>query len=141
MNQYEDIMHLPRPEPKRHPRATRISRAAQFGAFRALAGHEDAVAETARVTENRQIVGQHVIDMVNYRLQVIKDRLSEGHTVSITYFKPDDKKEGGAYVTLEGQVAKIDEYKKKLIMLDKREIDITMIIALEGNIFSAPDII
>lgn len=47
---YEDIVNLPHPESKRHPRMSMANRAAQFAPFAALTGHDEAIAETARQT-------------------------------------------------------------------------------------------
>ncbi len=45
---YEDIIGLEHPEPKRHPRMSRADRAAQFAPFAALTGFEDVI-EDARL--------------------------------------------------------------------------------------------
>lgn len=49
MNDYEDIIRLehPEPDPLRHPRMSRLERAAQFAPFAALTGFGDMIAETA----------------------------------------------------------------------------------------------
>ena len=41
------------------------------------------------------------------------------NNVSIKYFIPDSKKEGGCYKLISGVVKKIDEYKQLIIMEDK----------------------
>ena len=48
---YNDIITLPRPVSFRHKPMSAASRAAQFAPFAALSGHEEAVTETARLTE------------------------------------------------------------------------------------------
>lgn len=45
-DKYDDIINLPRPESK-YPRMPRANRAVQFSPFAALAGHEEAIRETA----------------------------------------------------------------------------------------------
>ncbi len=45
MGDYDDIIHLPHYEPKRHPRMPIASRAAQFAPFAAVAGHDAAIRE------------------------------------------------------------------------------------------------
>ena len=42
-NKYEDIINLPHPTSKKHPRMSMESRAAQFAPFAALVGHGDAI--------------------------------------------------------------------------------------------------
>ena len=50
---YDDIISLPHPTSKRHPRMPIRDRAAIFSPFAALSGHGAAIAETARLTEQR----------------------------------------------------------------------------------------
>ena len=52
-NTYEDIINMEHPTSKRHPRMTVYNRAAQFSPFAALTGHEEALKETARITDNK----------------------------------------------------------------------------------------
>lgn len=40
---YDDIIHLPHPVSKKHPRMTMEQRAAQFAPFAALTGHKEAI--------------------------------------------------------------------------------------------------
>ncbi len=49
MGKYDDIIHLPHPVSKKHPQMSLRDRAAQFSAFAALKGHDEAIAETAKV--------------------------------------------------------------------------------------------
>lgn len=46
--EYDDIIHLPHFEPKRHPRMPMAARAAQFAPFAAVAGHDAAIREEGR---------------------------------------------------------------------------------------------
>lgn len=48
MGDYDDIIHLPHYEPKRHPRMPMAARAAQFAPFAAVAGHDAAIREEGR---------------------------------------------------------------------------------------------
>ena len=52
-NKYEDMLTLPYPMPSVRPRMSILDRAAQFSPFSALNGYEEAVQETARLTERR----------------------------------------------------------------------------------------
>lgn len=47
-SKYADIIDLEHPEPKKHPRMSAMSRAAQFGAFAALTGYDAMIEETSR---------------------------------------------------------------------------------------------
>ena len=46
LHQYDDIINLPHPTSKKHPRMAAIDRAAQFSPFAALTGYEQALEVT-----------------------------------------------------------------------------------------------
>ena len=48
---YKDMLHLPHPVSVTHPRMSLQNRAAQFSPFAALTGYDDALRETARLTD------------------------------------------------------------------------------------------
>ena len=54
--------------------------------------------------------------------------------VKVTYFAPDEKKDGGSYQTIIGNVQKIDIYEKKLVLTDGQRIDIEQIYDLNSNV-------
>ena len=133
--EYDDIIHLPHHISKKHPHMTAIERAAQFSPFAALTGHSAAVKETARLTEERIELDEHMKDTLSNSLQTIADRLGEHPEIEVTYFQPDIKKNGGAYVTVIGTVKKIDEYERVVIMTDGRAIPIDEMIGIDGQMF------
>lgn len=139
IREYDDIINLPRHvSNKRSPMAIK-DRAAQFSPFAALTGYDGAIKETARLTERRVELDEYMkVDLSN-RLQIIADRLDEHHEISITYFQPDQKKDGGAYVTDIGTVKKIDEYGQIVLMTDGTEIPIDEIISIDGQILETID--
>jgi hypothetical protein len=106
-------------------------RAAQFSPFSALNGYYDAINETARLTNERVILDENCKKILNEKLIVIQERLNERPVVVITYFKPDKHKSGGEYVTLTGNVKKIDQYEGIAIMVDGSKILLKDIIGLE----------
>ncbi len=109
--------------------------AAQFSAFAALKGYDNAIDETTRITENRIELDEGQNAVLNEKLNIIADNLFSRPTVSVTYFKPDEKKNGGAYQTVTGSVKKIDEYERNLIMTDGSKILFDLIIELKCNLF------
>ena len=135
-NRYDDIIHLPHPTSKKHPRMSLYDRAAQFSPFAALTGHEEAIKETARITERKKELSEEQYTRLNEKLMIIKDQISYRKPVSITYFMPDQIKEGGSYVTHQGVVKKIKEFERLLILEDKTEILIDHIEEIEfgGNV-------
>lgn len=128
---YEDIIHLPHHVSMKHPHMENIDRAAQFSPFAALTGYDTAIKETSRLTEERVELDEYMKAVLSNKLQIISERLLDHHEIAITYFQPDKKKKGGAYVTVIGVVKKIDEYDRMLVLTDKTEIPIDDIINLE----------
>jgi hypothetical protein len=81
-------------------------RAAQFAPFAALVGYDDAVAETARLTESRPVLDEQEQKELDMRLRYLADHLKEQLVVHIQYFVPDERKSGGAIVEISGIVKK-----------------------------------
>ncbi len=135
MSKYDDIINLPHPVSKKHTRMPLRDRAAQFAPFAALTGHEAAINETVRQTDERISLSEDVIDEINHRLNIIAKTIDAPKKVSIVYFVPDDRKKGGIYEEHEGAVKQIDEYKKVLIMTDDTKIPIEQIVDIKGDIF------
>ena len=135
MDNYDDIINLPRHVSKKHPRMSAEERAAQFSPFAALTGYGDAVKEAARLTDERIELDEESKALIDARLRIIAEHIKERPAVSITYFKPDEKKSGGKYVTHVGAVRRIDEYALAVITVDKTAIPIEDIAAIDGEIF------
>ncbi len=134
-NSYDDIIHLPHHVSATRPRMPAIDRAAQFSPFAALTGHDAAIKETARLTDERVELDESMKAALNDRLLMIAERIKEQPEIAITYFQPDEKKSGGAYVTAAGIAKKIDEYDRVVLMTDSTEIPIDEIISIDGEIF------
>lgn len=132
---YEDIINLPHYEPKGHPRMSMVSRAAQFAPFAALTGYDDAVKETARLTDKRIEIDEGLKIIINNKLQVILDNIKDKPRVTFTYFIYDKKKIGGKYITITERVSKIDKINNYVILADKTKIPINEIINITGDIF------
>ena len=111
---YQDIINLPHHVSKTHPQMPLYDRAAQFSPFAALTGYEDAIRETARLTDN----------------WLIADR-ERTESVTIIYFQPDARKEGGSYVTVTGQIKKIDDCSQKIFLTDGTKIDLGRIVDIK----------
>ena len=132
---YEDIINLPHHISKKHPQMTIESRAAQFAPFAALVGYEDAVEETARLTTKRIELNEEEKNILDMKLQMLKEQMHVQiyPEISVMYFVPDLKKEGGKYIKISGTIKKIDEYKQLLILDDKTQIPISEIISIVGD--------
>ena len=136
-DEYDDIINLPHHVSKKHPSMAVIGRAAQFLPFAALTGYDAAIKETARLTDERMELDDCLKDALSDRLQIIMDRMDERPEIEVTFFRPDAKKGGGAYMTASATVKKLDEYMRIVIMTDGTTISIDEIIAIEGAIFEA----
>ncbi len=121
---YDDIIALPHPEPRTHPRMSLHDRAAQFSPFAALTGHSAAIAETGRLTASRITLDESEIARVDAALQRLRELLPQAPAVSITYFVPDERKAGGSYQTVTGTARRIDTANGVLLLTDQRAIPI-----------------
>lgn len=134
-HKYDDIIALPHHVSYRHPRMARIDRAAQFAPFAALTGYGAAVAETARLTETQTELDETARALLNEKLRMLADFLDEEPLVSITYFLPDERKAGGAYITVSGIVKTLDEYARTVVMTDQSVIPMERIREISGELF------
>ena len=122
--EYGDIIDMPHHQSDKRAHMSLHDRAAQFAPFAALRGYDDEITETARTTEARIELSAEKTEELNEKLKLIVSDISQTPEVLITYFKPDDKKSGGAYITETGFVRRIDEIEKIIIFTDDRKINI-----------------
>ena len=131
-NFYRDILNIPYPNPeieKDFPDP--VLRGAQFAPFAALTGHDEAISETARLTDGKVQLSEFQQEEINRVLQYLLEHLAEKPNISVTYFVPDGKKSGGAYLTQTGSLQKIRTTEGKLMLSDGSEILISDILAIE----------
>lgn len=128
MGAYDDIINLPHPNSAKHPRMSMIDRAAQFSSFAALTGHGAAIEETARLTDRRIELTEEEKTVLDEKLRLLLETGGEG---MITYFPPDERKDGGAYVTKLGTIKKIDPLEGRVILTDHTPIHIEDILEIE----------
>ena len=129
---YDDIIDLPHPTSQNHPRMSLYDRAAQFSPFAALTGHSAAIAETGRLTDRRVELDEYEMARVDAELQRLQELLPGGPTASITYFVPDERKNGGSYQTVTGEVKRIDAVTGVIQMTDRREIPIEDVFSIKN---------
>ena len=134
-DKYKDIINLPLHQSKRRPRMSMIDRAAQFSPFAALTGHNDAIIETARLTDRKIELDEGTKSVLNEKIQMISDYLSEMPTVTFTHFEHDIKKDGGAYLKTTETVKKIDDFNKEIYLTDGTIILIEHIYEIESELF------
>ena len=131
---YDDIIHLPHHVSERHPQMSMYNRAAQFAPFAALTGHNAAITEAARLTEAEQELSESDAEVLNRKLAYLQS-LDEKPTISVTYFVPDDKKEGGSYHTATGIVKSVEPDKGVLQFEDGTGIPVIRIKDIDGECF------
>ena len=115
MSEYDDIIDLPRPKSKHEPMPM-SDRAAQFSPFAALTGYGDAIDETARLTDARIELSEEERAELDYKQQYLATL--DAPTVTVTYFVPDERKTGGAYVTHTGVLKRVDEVESMVVFKD-----------------------
>ena len=121
-HKYDDIIHLSRPRSGRRVRMSNYDRAAQFSPFAALTGFEAAIAETGRLTDSRIELDEGGKQLLDEQMNAILERIDTRPEVTVLWFRYDERKAGGAYVSTTGHVKKIDTYHQKLLLADGRTI-------------------
>ena len=127
---YEDIIHLPHYVSKRRAQMALRDRAAQFAPFAALTGHDAAVQETARLTENKIELDENEFALLDQKLRYLEAQQMQP-IIAVTYFVPDQRKSGGAYVEVQGRMKQIDRYHHCLRMEDETMIPIEDILKID----------
>ena len=127
VSKYEDIMEHPRHVSNARAQMPVSDRAAQFSPFAALTGYDAAIKEMRRLTDERIELDEGSKMLLDGRLQEVKNHIKEQPEVTVTYFRPDAKKSGGAYVTVTKNVKKINEYERLIIFMDGSFIPIDQI--------------
>ena len=120
---YDDIINLPHPTSKRHPRMPIRDRAAIFSPFAALSGHGAAIAETARLTEQRIELDEDTKAELDRRQAVLLEYMDERPELTVTWF------------TTTGRLKKLRELERILVLTDGTEIPLEDVVALESDIF------
>ncbi len=135
-SKYDAILHLPHHVSEKHPPIPMEERAAQFSPYAALTGFGAVINETRRLTDPRQILSEETLGQLNRQYQLLLEHLPERPEITVTYFRPDGRKEGGAYLTLTGRVKKVDAYEQRLVLEDGSVIAMENIMAMDGELFA-----
>jgi hypothetical protein len=133
MGKYDDIINMKHFVSKRYPQMSMRDRAAQFSPFAALTGYDDAIKETARLTDRKINLDENVLQKLDEILFVIRKRLDSGQKCRtvISYFEKDLKKDGGRYLDISGEVKRIDGYRNVIVLMDGNMIPIEDIMNIE----------
>lgn len=133
MTDYDDILHHPHHVSDRHPQMSMIDRAAQFSPFAALTGYDAVVKESARLTDRKIELSEDEKAVLDERLRLLTDAFPQQPEAAFTYFQPDARKEGGAYVTVTGRLKRVDELRRVILLVDGAEIPIDDIMDIQSE--------
>ena len=86
----------------------------------------------ARLTEEQVELDEDKQEELNEKLQTLIAYATKHPTVSVTYFKPDDKKTGGEYVTATGIFQKFRDYERTIVLEDGTDIECDRIVEIRG---------
>ena len=136
---YADIIEHPHHVSSTRPQMPMSDRAAQFSPFAALTGYADVIRETARLTDRKIELDETMRAALDARYQLLIAALDSEPEVQFTYFVPDERKSGGAYRTVKGVAAKIDEFARRITLTDGTVLPIDDVLLLEGSLFAALD--
>lgn len=132
---YDDIIDLPHHVSATRPQMSMTDRVAQFSPFAALTGYDAAILETGRLTDEKIELDSSVLGVLDRKLQMLKEHQDAEPEVTLTCFKPDERKSGGTYITVTGIVKKVDEFKRQIVLQNGVKLPIENILQMEGDIF------
>ena len=127
---YRDMLALPHPVSQRHPPMPLESRAAQFSPFSALSGYGGAIQEAGRRTEAFIELDESQKEQLDRKLRKLFACQDQQPEITAVYFRPDEKKSGGAYLQAIGRVEKIDPVRGVLVLTDGTVIPFPALYAL-----------
>jgi len=134
-NDYSDIIDHPHYVSKTRPQMSELERAAQFSPFAALTGYDAAIQETGRLTDERMEIGEEEKATLDRKQQYLLEIISDKPEITVTYFKPDERKSGGAYVSVTGKLKRLDDVERILVLTDGKKIPLDDITDLESESF------
>lgn len=134
-DQYDDIINLPHHVSKTRPQMSMVDRAAQFSPFAALTGYDAAIKETGRLTDEKVNLSEEEKEALDRKQQILMERLGDHPSLTVTYFVPDAKKSGGAYVTKNGNLKKIDGFERWMMLTDGTKIPLDDVADIESELF------
>ena len=146
-NPYTDILTLPHHKAANRPHMSMHDRAAQFSPFAALTGFDGVIAETGRRTDQKIELSESQMTLLNQKLNLIDDAVQDGYhpMVTVVYFVPDAKKDGGSYQEYTGKMRQLDPVERKLVFLAAnersagKEISIDDILEIHGDLVDYMD--
>mgnify|MGYP000802520517 CR=1 FL=1 len=94
-----------------------------------------ALAETTRLTDRKIELDEDTRAELDRRQAVLLEQISEQPEITVTWFQPDGKKEGGRYITATGRLKKLDEAAQALVLTDGTSIPLEDVLELQSTCF------
>lgn len=129
---YMDIIGLPHHKAVNRKPMSLYDRAAQFAPFAALVGYDEMITEVARLTDSETTLTEGDIEVLNRKLSLILEMVEEKQhpEITVVYFEPDVRKDGGSFLQAQGIVKAIDPIEGRLIFYAANGISNGQVISL-----------
>ena len=140
-HRYDDLLNMERPL-SQHKALSMAQRAAQFASFDALDGYKDTIQENGRITVEQIELSDDEKQIIDTKLQALKENISTHPCVTITYFVQDYLKDGGMYETLIS-VDTLPKYYEDIVKdeLNVKKIEFGGVELESGTVIAIQDII
>lgn len=133
MSKYDDIINLPHHVSKNRTPMSMENRAAQFAPFAALTGHDEAIAETARLTTPKKLLSDDEMASLTRKLARVIEQIPGQEEYTFVHYVPDAQKGGGKYVSITGTVKKYDEMTRTITLSDEKVLLIDNILSIRRH--------
>jgi len=138
-HRYDQIINLQHHVSSNRAHMSVHDRAAQFSPFAALNGYDGAIKETARLTDQAVELDENAKTILDEKLRIVQEQLSRMQEIEIVFFRPDEMKAGGAFISIRGAVKKVEGYERTVVMQDGTRIQIDEIVDITGEMFQSVD--
>ncbi|MBQ3566898.1 MAG: hypothetical protein IJA12_06940 [Oscillospiraceae bacterium] len=128
---YDDIINLSPPVSKNHKKMPLLSRAVQFAPFSALTGLDEQMNETSRLTDSRRELTDDEKNLLDMNIRIIENNIEYRPSVSIVYFIPDEKKSGGSYHKISGNVRRIEQSDGVMLFEDNQTVNLSDVVFIK----------
>lgn len=85
------------------------------------------------LTDQRMELDEDARAALDSKQQLLLERIKERPEITVTWFQPDAKKDGGRYIVSTGRLKRIHEADQVLILVDGLRIPIGDIVELESE--------
>ena len=100
-----------------------------------MVGYSDVIDEIERVTTPERELSEDEKVELDRRIAIIAAHLSDTPVVTVEYFVPDSRKDGGEYRVRTGKVENISQA-KRVVAVGGESIRVNRIVRIEGELFS-----